>query len=167
MSHRVFAGRVLAGLLALLVASCDPPAPRLQSGDKARPFTAQRLDGSTVRLPEDLAGKVVVVRFWADWCAFCKQEMKDVEEVYRATKDRGLVVLAVNVGQSRDTAAAFTSKIGVSYDVLLDPDSTVAKQYGVVGLPTSFVLGRDGTLRGKILGESDKAVFARMVEGLL
>jgi peroxiredoxin len=93
--------------------------------------------------------------------------MKDVEEVYRATKDRGLVVLAVNVGQSRDTAAAFTSKIGVSYDVLLDPDSTVAKQYGVVGLPTSFVLGRDGTLRGKILGESDKAVFARMVEGLL
>ncbi len=77
------------------------------------------------------------------------------------------MVLAVNVGQTRDTAAAFTSKLGITYDVLLDPESKVARQYGVVGLPTSFVIGRDGVVRGKILGESDKAVFARMVEGLL
>lgn len=159
--------RIAAAVLALLATACEPAAPKLQSGEPARPFAAQRLDGTTVSVPDDLKGKVVVVRFWADWCAFCKQEMKDVEAVYQQDKARGLVVLAVNVGQSRDTAAAFTSKLGITYDVLLDPDSKVARQYGVVGLPTSFVIGRDGVVRGKILGESDKAVFARMVEGLL
>lgn len=159
--------RVLVVLLALLATACEPSAPKLQSGEPARPFVAERLDGRKISLPDDLKGKVVVVRFWADWCAFCKQEMQDVEAVYQTTRDRGLVVLAINVGQTRDTAAAFTSKLGVTYDVLLDPDSKIAKQYGVVGLPTSFVVGRDGMVRGKILGESDKAVFARMVEDLL
>lgn len=154
-------------LIVLAVVGCDKPAPKLQGGDPARPFAAERLDGSRVRLPEDLAGKVVVVRFWADWCAFCKQEMQDVEAVYRARRDQGLVVLAVNVGQSRDTAAAFTGKLGVTYDVLLDPDSAVARLYGVTGLPTTFFIDRKGVVRAKILGESDKAVFARMVEDLL
>lgn len=159
--------RFLVAALLLLVAACDAPVPKLQNGEPLRPFALHRLDGSTVTLPEDLKGKVVVVRFWADWCAFCKQEMKDVEQVYQERKERGLVILAINVGQSRDTAAAFTSKLGISYDVLLDPDSAVAKQYGVVGLPTSFLIGRDGLVRGKILGESDKTVFTRMVEELL
>lgn len=157
--------RLAACLLLLLVATaCEPAPPKPQTGEPARPFAAERLDGQRLSLPGDLAGSVVLVRFWADWCAFCKQEMKDVEEVYQATRDRGFRVLAINVGQKRETAAAFTSKLGITYDVLLDPDSAIARSYGVVGLPTSFLIGRDGTLRAKILGESDKAVLARMVE---
>lgn len=159
--------RTLVALAALVLAGCDEPVPKLQGGDPARPFAAERIDGSRVQVPADLAGKVVVVRFWADWCAFCKQEMRDVQEVYEARRDRGLVVLAVNVGQSRETAADFTGKLGVTYDVLLDRDSAAARLYGVTGLPTTFFIDRTGVVRGKILGESDKAVFARMVEELL
>jgi peroxiredoxin len=155
------------GLGLLLAGGCGEPAPKLQNGDAAPGFETVDLTGAPVRFPEDFAGEVVAVRFWADWCPFCKSEMRALEPVYQRLKGEGLRILAVNVGQSRATAAAFVRELELSYGVALDEASQTARRYGVVGLPTTFFVDRNGHVRGKILGESDPATFEQMLTGLL
>ena len=79
----------------------------------------------------------------------------------------GLSVLAVNAGQDKATVAAFMQKLGVGYPAALDENSKIAKSYGVVGLPTTFLIDRQGVVRGKIVGEADEAMFERHVKALL
>ncbi len=150
----------LVSLLGL--AGCEQ-GKRLAQGDPAPSFELVDLQGEHRAFPADFAGAPVVIRFWADWCRFCKQEMRDVEAVYQAYRDRDMVILAVNVGQDHDTARDFIDAIGISYDTLLDRESEVAGAYGVVGLPTTFFVDRDGRIRAKILGEADRETFERML----
>lgn len=160
--------RVLVlALLALAVAGCGEAPPHVQAGDPAPAFTATDLEGEVRAFPADFAGRPVVLRFWADWCPYCAPEMRAIEGVYREERDTGLAVLAVNVGQDRDTAASFMADLGVTYDGLLDPDSAVARRYRVLALPTSFFVDPGGVVRGKILGEADAAAFRRMLERVL
>ena len=93
--------------------------------------------------------------------------MRDVEPIYRTYKDRGLRVLAINVRQDRETAASFIEHLGISYKVLLDEDGAVARTYGVIALPTTFFLDREGRLTTRILGESTPELFERIVNDLL
>ena len=158
---------VLATALTLGLSACGESVPHLQAGDPAVGFALPDLDGNTIAVPDDLKGKVVALRFWADWCPFCREEMKAIEPVYQARKDDGLVVLAVNVGQSRERAADFVGELGISYTTLLDEESKVAGQYRVIGLPMTFFIDRNGVVQGKILGESAPGVFAEQVDALL
>jgi len=154
-------------LLTLMLAACDGGAPKLNTGSIAPGFSAIRLDGSTVRFPEDLRGKPVVIRFWADWCRYCEGEMKAIDKVYQRRRAQGLQVLAVNAGQDKEAVAAFIQKIGVGYPALLDEKSAIARQYGVVGLPTTYFVGADGTIKAKVVGEADEATFDRLAGELL
>ncbi|MDZ7750335.1 MAG: TlpA disulfide reductase family protein [Gammaproteobacteria bacterium] len=147
--------------LALTLPGCEQ-GQRLAQGDPAPPFELVDLQGERRAFPEDFAGTPVVLRFWADWCRFCRQEMQDVEAVYQGYRDR-VAILAVNVGQDHDTAHDFVTAIDISYDTLLDRKSEVAGAYGVVGLPTTFFVDRDGRIRAKILGEADRETFERML----
>ena len=161
--------RFLPLVLAFLLAACGGEAPKtaVNVGTPAPAFQSVKLDGSPLAFPEALAGKPVVVRFWADWCKYCEGEMKAIESVYQRQRDKGLNILAVNTGQDRKTAGDFMQKIGVSYPALLDEQSAIAKRYGVVGLPTTFFIDAGGVIRGKIIGEADEATFARHAEALL
>jgi len=154
-------------LVAGLLSGCGERAPQLKSGDPALPFETQALDGRHLRFPADFTGKVVAIRFWADWCPFCKDEMTAIEPIYRQHRDAGLEVIAINVGQSRPVAQRFIDKIPISYTIGLDEESAVARRYGVIGLPTTFFIDRDGKVRHKILGESEAETFARAVRELL
>ncbi len=155
------------GLALVLLAGCDKAPTPLKSGQPAPPFALESLDGRQMVFPEDLRGRVVALRFWADWCPFCKGEMGAIEPIYQRRKGEGLAILAINVAQSRSVAQRFVEGLGISYDVLLDPEGEVFRAYGVVGLPTTYFIGPDGTLRAKILGESDPHTFERMVEEIL
>jgi peroxiredoxin len=155
----LFAALLLA---AGLVAGCDSSAPRLNAGDPAPPFKLMQPDGKAVSFPEDFRGKPVVVRFWAEWCRFCEKEMKDIEQVWQRHKDQGLTVLAVNVGQDKPSVENYVRKIGVNYPPLLDEKSETARRYGVVGLPTTYFVDREGRIRSKVLGEAEKETFERL-----
>ncbi len=153
--------------LPLLLCACGGETPQLKNGDPMPGFELPRLVGEPVTAPMDLQGRVVAVRFWADWCPFCESEMRSIEPVYLAYRDRGLTLLAINVRQDRETAAAFVESLGISYDVLLDEDGAVARAYGVSGLPTTFFIDRQGKLYNRIIGESTPEVFEQVVNELL
>ncbi len=159
---------LLSFLAALALTACDEGnTNRLNTGDIAPAFAASSLGAVPFRFPDDLRGKPVVIRFWADWCRFCEGEMKAIERVWQRHKDQGLMVIAVNAGQNRQDVAAFISKIGVTYPALLDEKAAISRQYGVVALPTTYFVGADGRIRGKVLGEVDEATFERLTVDLL
>jgi peroxiredoxin len=93
--------------------------------------------------------------------------MREIEPVYQALREQGLRVLAVNVRQDRETAARFIAGLGVSYQVLLDAEGGLARQYGVTGLPTTSFIDREGRLVTRILGETAPGLFERLVRGML
>ncbi len=126
-----------------------------------------QLDGASVDFPAAYASKPVVLRFWADWCKYCEGEMKIIDTVWQRHAHSGLTILAVNAGQDKDTVAAFMQKLGVGYTAAMDESSTIAKRYGVVGLPTTYLIDGQGVVRGKIIGEADEAMFERHVQQLL
>lgn len=156
-------------LLALVLAACGggEPAAKLNVGGMAPTFQTYRLDGGPAHFPAAYAGKPVVIRFWADYCKFCEGEMKAIEAVFQRHKGKGLEVLAINAGQDRAAVEAFVKKIGITYPALLDEKSAIAKQYGVVGLPTTYFVDAKGIVRAKVVGEADEATFERHALELL
>ena len=152
-------------LLALLAATCDGAGRTLNTGAVAPDFVAVRLDGTPARFPDDFRGKPVVLRFWADWCPYCRGEMLAIERVRQ--RRPGLVVLAVNVGQDRKMVAKFVEETGVGFLELLDEQSTVGNLYGVSALPTTFFVAADGVIKTKVVGEVDEGTFDRLAGALL
>ena len=153
-------------LLALLLAAgCSRDLVVLKPGDTAPAFALKTPDGETISL-EELRGRYVFVRFWADWCKSCRTEMPMIEGQYRLHREDGLRVLAVNVRQDAATASRFAGEVGISYPVLLDTDGGVAKAYGVVGLPTTFLVDRDGKIVEEVLGDMNRKSLADLVDPL-
>ena len=165
ISRYTMAAALLVGLL--LSVGCSEERSRLVNGQPAPAFTLEHLEKGSLGFPQDLDGKVVAIRFWADWCPFCESEMQAMESVYQVYREQGLVILAINVRQDRKTAEDFIGKLDISYEVLLDTDGTVARTYGVIGLPTTFMVDRNGNLYNRILGESTPEVFEKIVRELL
>ena len=153
-------------LLTLLVA-CGQELPAIKNGAPAPAFTLERLDGISVRFPEQYQGQVVALRFWADWCPYCHSEMQALEPVYRQHRDQGLVILAVNVLQPPETVQKFVKEISISYETLLDRQGEVMRLYQVMGLPVTYLIDRQGIVRARIIGESTPEVFTQAISGLL
>lgn len=137
------------------------PAPGLRLTD---------LDGKIHDLA-DLKGKLVLVNFWATWCPPCRREMPSLERLSRYMAGKGLVILAVNVGESADTVFAFTGQLEPqpNFPILLDQDSKVLRAWPVKGLPTSFMLDRQGRITYRAVGgrEFDDPGMVALIEGLL
>jgi peroxiredoxin len=93
--------------------------------------------------------------------------MQTLEPVHERYRERGLVPLAVNVMQPREQVAAFVREVGLTADVLLDGDGRVTRAYGVMGLPVTVLIDREGIVRARIVGESTPETFAQVVEPLL
>ena len=162
--------RLLLIIAALLLATaCGKEAPKanINVGSIAPTFQTFSADGGVTHFPAAYFGKPLVIRFWADWCKYCEGEMKAIESVYQRHQGKGLQVLAINAGQDKATINAFIKKIGVTYPALLDEQSTIARSYGVVGLPTTFFIDGKGIVRAKIIGEADEATFERHALGML
>ena len=125
----------------------------------ARPFPAadfslQGEDGKTYRL-SDYRGKVVVLNFWATWCPPCREEMPSLESLWQKVKDKGIVVLAINVGEDSDAIFEFSGNYSMSFPIPMDHDGQVIKQYPVMGLPTTYVINSEGMVTHRAVGSRE------------
>ena len=120
---------------------------RLPAGSMAAPFELTTLDGKVVKSSE-LAGKVVLVNFWATWCGPCKEEMPSLGALTEAAGPSTVCLLTVTTDLQRQGIAHFLSQLGVSLPVLFDEDQEVSRSFMVRGLPTTVVIARDGTFAG-------------------
>ncbi len=130
------------GLLAGL--SAVPAAP--EQGAPAPDFNLSDTQGRSHRL-SDLQGSVVLINFWATWCAPCRIEMPALEDRYARYKEVGLQVLAVNFDEPLDAVTAFGESFGLSFPLLLDPGGHIQQLYRVRGYPSSYFVDREGVIR--------------------
>ncbi|MBI4589694.1 MAG: TlpA family protein disulfide reductase [Candidatus Rokubacteria bacterium] len=118
----------------------------------------------------DLRGKVVLVNFWATWCLPCQWEMPLMDKLYQAYKAQGFVVVAISLDQEGAVVVKpFVQEKKLTYPVLLDPSLKGARQFGLVGVPGTFLVGRDGFLKGITYGpkEWDGPEARALIESLL
>ena len=120
-------------------------------GQAAPNFELQNLDGQSVSL-NDLKGKPVLINFWATWCGPCVSEMPYIQEIYDEWSGKGLIVLAINIGDSSSEAEQFLQNHNLSLPVLLDTGKVVARRYNIRGIPTTFFIDKDGIIQEKIIG---------------
>ncbi|MFG2246942.1 TlpA family protein disulfide reductase [Spirillospora sp. NPDC048823] len=116
--------------------------------------TGRLLDGKPFKLA-DLKGKVVVVNFWASWCAPCRGEAPSLQHVYTENKDKGVEFLGVNFKDSKANAEAFERKFKITYPSLSDADGQVTLAFREVppsAIPSTLVLDRQGRVAARIIG---------------
>jgi cytochrome c biogenesis protein CcmG, thiol:disulfide interchange protein DsbE len=161
-----------AGLFALFLyfsafgSSTAEGAP-LRVGDTPPRIKLANLNGSAVRIPDDFRGKVIILHFWAGGCSSCKEEMPAMEKLYEKYGRKGLVILAVNVGQRKEVVRQLAKDAGITYPVLLDPDQKMAASYDVVGVPRTYLVDRKGIIRYKILGSASSETLKKQLLSLL
>jgi cytochrome c-type biogenesis protein len=127
-------------------------------GASAPPFAARTVDGrAQVKGLADYRGSVVILNVWATWCEPCKAEMPTLERLYETFRPNGLKVVAVSIDEtaSDDSVRAYARNMGLTFDILHDPQYTIEKAYQVVGYPSSYVIDRDGVVRKIWLGATD------------
>ncbi|MBI4451023.1 DUF3179 domain-containing protein [Candidatus Woesearchaeota archaeon] len=125
-------------------------------GQLAPDFELQDKDGKLVKLSE-YRGKAVFINFWASWCPFCIDEMPDIQQAYTEFKDKGLVVLAINRGETRTAGLTYATKLRVqiTYPLLFDPDEQVSRIYITRGMPVSYFLDAQGIITARYFGPID------------
>jgi peroxiredoxin len=100
-------------------------------------------------------GKVVVINFWATWCEPCREEMPSLQRLRERLPVTSFAVLAINVDEPDARVRRFLEETRLDLPVLLDPNKTVTRAWGVRVMPTTFVVGPDGRIRYRLLGEAD------------
>jgi cytochrome c biogenesis protein CcmG/thiol:disulfide interchange protein DsbE len=101
---------------------------------------------------DDYTGKVVVLDFWASWCVPCRRSFPWMNEMQEKYADEGLVVIAVNLDSQASDAEAFLQKYPAKFSIHYDHERQLARQYAVEAMPSSFLIGRDGTIIERHLG---------------
>jgi len=113
------------------------------SGMRPPTFNSSTPAGQTVALA-DLRGRVVLLAFWTTWCAECRLEMPLFESLHRDFAAQGLAVLGVNGREGTGAIAQYAQELGLTFPLVVDPQGSITTAYGVIGLPTTFLIGRDG-----------------------
>jgi len=109
------------------------------------------LNGNTVTM-DSFKGKVVFLDFWASWCGPCKEELPELELLYKKYAKDGFEVIGVSVDKSESNAAEFLKKRPVSFTILTNIKGDVADAYGLPGMPTGYIIGKDGVIQHRHVG---------------
>lgn len=129
----------------------DLNVTRVTADSRSRPFDLKSLDGEIVR-SRDLAGKVVLLNFWATWCGPCKEEMPSLARLKQQLDPRQFSVVTVTADLHPQGIKQFLAQLGISLPVLFDEDQEVSRRFMVRGLPTTVLLAQDGRQVGRAVG---------------
>ena len=142
-----------------------------QARPPAKNFQLKELANDEKLSLSDLKGKPVVLNFWATWCGPCKEEMPLFERTWNEFKDKGLVLLGINVMDDKGNAKRFIESFGITYTNLYDSSGEVSHSYGVIALPATFFIDKEGKIYkknyGPFLGESGETRFMKYIDGIL
>jgi len=143
-------------LLTYTVSAAEPgqTLPVVPQPFPAPEFSLKGEGGKQYRL-SDFRGQVVLLNFWATWCPPCRREMPSMERAWKILKDKGVVILAINVGEDEDKVFEFTGQYPVSFPLPLDLDASVVRQYRVTGLPTTYIINPKGLITHRTMGSRD------------
>ena len=172
-----------AGVLALMMAfGCSRSTPEKNAGggekvatpagsgsigSQAPDFALTDLSGKTVHL-SDFKGKVVIVDFWATWCGPCRVEIPDFVKLQSKYKDKGLEIVGLSLDADGEKAVKpFVDKHDINYTMLLANDETAKSYGGILGIPTTFVIDRQGRIVQKFVGVMPAKTFEDTIQPLL
>jgi peroxiredoxin len=154
-------------LLLVLLVMATPADAVLRIGDILPSTTLFGVNGAPIRIPESLRGKVAILHFWQIGCSSCKLEMPAMDVLYGKYRGKGLEILAINVGQERETVKNFAAELRVSYPILLDKEGKIAALYGVTDIPRTYLIDRSGVVRYRIFGGASPETLKKLVLSLL
>ncbi len=139
------------GILGGCSGSSEEAATGVNVGDVPPAFVLPNLNGEDISLA-DFEGKVVVLDIWATWCPPCREEIPFLIELYDEFEEQGLEIVGIGLDQGGATdIAPFVDKNGIDYTILVG-NRSVAGAYQVSGIPTTFIIGRDGRIAAKHVG---------------
>ena len=142
---------LLAGLGALWLTPAPAPAGSVAPGAPAPAIRLRDLSGREVSLAS-LRGRAVAVNFWATWCHPCREEMPALGEAWRASRGRCVEILGVAEESSRDDIESEVRRMEIGFPVLLDPEGTAARAYGIAGFPQTYLVDAEGVVRRVFTG---------------
>ncbi len=170
-----------AGLACFVIALSSPAATQpvqnlltklnlssYTAGERPPPFSGRTHLGREVSLA-GLKGKVVLLNFWATWCYECRSEMPAFERLHQKFAPRGLTVIGVNVREGQVAIRKYTDELGLTFPLLTDSGGKITESYGVIGLPSTFLIGRDGRAVALAVGPRnwDRIDAHNLIEALL
>jgi cytochrome c biogenesis protein CcmG, thiol:disulfide interchange protein DsbE len=141
---------LLAIAVPLLLAGCYRGSRPPRIGTAAPDFTVQ--DGDRKVTLSELRGKVVVLNFWATWCAPCVEEMPSLVQLQQRFKDKGITVVGVSVDVDADAYHKFLKDYKIDFVTVRDPDEKTANLYGTFKWPETYIIDRNGIVRRKFIG---------------
>lgn len=136
-----FLSLVLALILAATTRAAPPPP-----GQPAPDFTLRASTGKNLKLSE-FRGQVVMINFWATWCAPCREELPHLDRLYQQYRKAGFALLGVNIDDNPRAAQQMAEQLGVRFPVLFDATKQVSKRYDVDAMPTTLIVDRDGKVQ--------------------
>jgi len=169
---KLFAAVIISFLITSAV-SCKKrevdtaSAPPASVGNVAPDFKLNDVNGKAVELSE-FKGRVVLVEFWATWCGPCGEFTPILNELYKKYKEKGFVILALTSEGNEDTITSYIKDNNVTYTVLLADMKTI-RRYGVISIPTSFLIDKEGKIVEKHMGFADDSLqkLSQEIEKLL
>jgi peroxiredoxin len=134
-----------------------------QVGQRAPDFTVTLTDGRELAL-SDLRGQVVLLNFWATWCAPCRFEMPEFQSVFLTNQDAGFIVLAVNVMERLEQIETYAAELGLTFPIALDPNGAINSLYRVTGYPSTYIIDANGVIRAFNAGPVTADQVAQWIE---
>jgi len=132
-------------------------------------FELAKLNGKKVLL-SDFKGRLILLNFWATWCAPCRSEMPGMEKLWQKYKGKGFTIVGINIDRGdKQAVKEFVKELHLTFPILLSPSTDVRSRYEVHGLPTTYLIGRDGIFLGKAVGgrEWDSPQAHNLIESFL